>query len=113
MPDLTYNRHGRLVRLSKPREIMPPIVRFFDCIEETDCGQVERCWLWRSKRDGAPMLRIDEHTRKRPWRYAYELFHGAFVPSGANWKWKCGNDNSCCQPEHLEIIGIYCRDKSL
>jgi hypothetical protein len=113
MTDLVYNRHGQLVRQSKPREIVPPIIRFFDSIEEIDFGLSAPCWLWRSKRNGEPMLRIDEWTRKRPWRYAFELFHSAFVPSGANWHWLCVNENLCCQPEHLQMIGIYCKTRPL
>jgi hypothetical protein len=111
MPDLVYNRHGNLVRKAVQRVPVHPLIRFFDSFDEVDTGLPAPCWLWQSKRGGEPMIRISERLRKRPWRYAFELFHGVFVPSGANWKWHCQNPSLCCQPEHLETIGTYCQDR--
>jgi hypothetical protein len=102
---IVLNKNGELVRYQKPKEIKPPLERFMDSIEEIDLDG-ETCWLWT----GGDQFWVQGGTVISPWRYAYELFIGARVPRGANFRWKCATPR-CCLPEHLELIGKYCKEK--
>jgi hypothetical protein len=102
---IVLNKNGELVRYQKPKEIKPPLERFLESIEEIELDG-ETCWRWT----GSDQFWVKGSMVIAPWRYAYELFIGAHIPRGANFRWKCGTPR-CCLPEHLVVIGKYCKEK--
>lgn len=104
-PDKMLNASGLIVRYHAPHPTRSAIERFFDRIEEVETA-AGVCWRWLA----SDQFWVRGQIVISPWRYSYELLIGAHVPRGANFRWLCSTPR-CCQPEHLEMIGIYCAER--
>lgn len=93
--ELTTNRAGWTVRVTKPPPVTEAALRFLRHVEARECGQETLCRVWT----GGPRFRVNEDTVTTPRRFLCELA-GLSIEPGMRLKALCGTPN-CVALGHI------------